>query len=62
MEQLVLWLDIHTKPVWCPLQYYINNIEKCFHFGWTKNNGASYGASQHYGAVGAVGAVIGNSF
>jgi hypothetical protein len=40
----------------------MNNVEKCIHFGWTKNNGASYGASQHYGAVGAVGAVIGYSF
>ena len=44
----------------------MNNVENCSHFGWTKYNGASYcasyGASLHYGAVGAVGKQIEYSF
>jgi hypothetical protein len=40
----------------------MKNVEKYTHFGWTQNDGASYGASIHYGAIGAVGAVIGYSF
>ena len=31
LAQLVLWLDIHSKPVLCQLQYYINNLKIFLH-------------------------------
>ena len=31
LAQLVLWLDIHSKPVLCQLQYYINNLKMFLH-------------------------------
>ena len=31
LAQLVLWLDIHSKPVLCQLQYYINYLKMFLH-------------------------------
>jgi hypothetical protein len=57
------WTDVISDCPFlgCALQL-MKNVEKYTHFGWTENDGASYGASIHYRAVGAVSAVIGYSF